>query len=395
MISDAVRRLWRRPAAPDPPRRVWRDWVLVAVCLVSITLEVTLRPDVTYRWLSAVAAVAVVLALPFRRTRVRQVVLFVFGLAIATSLLGRWSSGDPEAVGLYTMVVVLVVVYALFRWGSGRDIVFGVPVLGAAFVLGVTDGSTPRTDLIAALVFFSSPGLIGVTVREWTTSRARELEQMRSQEREQLARELHDTVAHHMSAIVIRAQAGRVVAALDPAAAVQALEGIEEEGARTLEELRAMVGTLRDADTRAELAPRGGVADLASLARLPDGGPRVSLQLSGELDNLTPAVDAAVYRIVQESLTNASRHALDATRVCVEVAAESERVLVSVVDDGAHSGRARPREGYGLTGMRERAELLGGSVEAGPTSGRGWSVVAVLPRAGGRVGTHVHPRAHR
>ncbi|WP_405595445.1 sensor histidine kinase [Streptomyces sp. NBC_01092] len=137
------------------------------------------------------------------------------------------------------------------------------------------------------------PGVVGAAVLFRVTARERQVEQVRSREREQLARERHDTVAHHVSAVVIIAQAGRVLAGTDPSATVEALEGVEEEGARTLEEMRAMVAALRDRGVGAELAPPAGVADLERLVRTPGGRLRGDLGLDGELDALPPAVDAA------------------------------------------------------------------------------------------------------
>ena len=121
----------------------------------------------------------------------------------------------------------------------------GTVILAAFPLLAATDGS-PVVDQVVGFAFLLLPAVIGAAVRFQATARQRQLERMRSRERERLARELHDTVAHHVSAIVIRAQAGRVLAGTDPAAALEALEGVEEEGARTLEEMRAMVAALRD-----------------------------------------------------------------------------------------------------------------------------------------------------
>jgi signal transduction histidine kinase len=182
-----------------------------------------------------------------------------------------------------------------------------------------------------------------------------------------------------------------VVAGTDPAAAVEALEGVEEDGARTLEEMRAMVAALRDGGADAELAPPAGVADLERLVRATGGRLRVDLGFDGELDALPPAVDAAVYRIVQESVTNAMRHAVDATEVVVRVTGEPQRVRVTVRDDGARAGRGR--DGYGLAGLRERAALLGGELRAGPGADQGWCVEAELPRM--RADNGVHPRTRR
>jgi signal transduction histidine kinase len=153
-----------------------------------------------------------------------------------------------------------------------------------------------------------------------------------------------------------------------------------------------MVVSLRDGNARAELAPQAGVADLERLARTSAGGPRIDLRRDGALDDLPPAVDAAVYRVVQESVTNALRHAAGATEVVVRVTAEPERVRVTVRDDGAVTGRSH-REGYGLTGLRERATLLGGVLDAGPRPDGGWLVEAELPR--GRVSGHGHSGSSR
>jgi signal transduction histidine kinase len=201
---------------------------------------------------------------------------------------------------------------------------------------------------------------------------------VRMREREQLARELHDTVAHHVSAMVIRAQAGRVVAETRPAAAAEALAVIEAEGSRTLAEMRVLVGALRDpaAEDPADLTPGRGIVDIAALAR---SDPRVEVSLTGDLDNLGPAVGAAVFRIAQESVTNAVRHARGAERVTVAVTGEPDAIRCAVTDDGEPV--LGPRAvGYGIVGMTERASLLGGSIQAGPGDRRGWVVEAVIPR---------------
>jgi signal transduction histidine kinase len=179
-----------------------------------------------------------------------------------------------------------------------------------------------------------------------------------------------------VSAIAVRAQAGRTLAATQPMAAVDALLIIEEAASRALTELRAIVGALRDGD-EPDLAPQRGVADVARLAATTEG-PRVEVELKGDLEDVRPMVAAAVYRIAQESITNAVRHARRATRVDVRVIGEDESVLVVVLDDGEPAAPAAP--GYGVAGMTERAVLLGGTLEAGPSPGGGWLVTATLPR---------------
>jgi signal transduction histidine kinase len=390
VVRDELRTLWAEPRPPDAPGRVWRDWALLAAGLGGVVLEATLREDVVWRPVAVVFAVWLSVLPLWRRTRPLAVVALGFGAMIVLELASLVAA-PREPVGLYTGVVALVLVYALPRWGSGREVVLGGVVILAAFALSVVTDDTPAVDQVVGFVFLLLPAVIGAAVRFRASARERQLERVRSRERERLARELHDTVAHHVSAIVIRAQAGRVAAGTDPAAAVEALEGVEEEGARTLEEMRAMVAALRDGGAGAELAPPAGVADLERLVHAPAGRLRVDLGLDGELDALPPAVDAAVYRIVQESVTNVMRHAVDATEVVVRVTGEPRRVRVTVRDDGARAGRGR--DGYGLAGLRERAALLGGELRAGPGADQGWRVEAELPR--GRSDSGVDPRPRR
>jgi signal transduction histidine kinase len=207
------------------------------------------------------------------------------------------------------------------------------------------------------------------------------LEQVKSEERVLLARELHDTVAHHVSAIAIQAQAGRALATTSPSSPLEALEVIEVEASRTLAEMRTLVAVLRDGDGP-ELAPLHGVPDILRLARDAAHGPRVDVELSGDLAALQPSVGAAMYRLAQESITNALQHARDATRIAVSVAGEADCVRLTVRDDGTVAANGRGGPGYGLIGMTERAALLGGTFEAGPGPGEGWTVSATLPRAG-------------
>ena len=375
MIPDALRPLWTAPRPPGAPARVWRDWALVAVLVPTAVLEGVQRPDVTWRPVALVLALVVVLSLLWRRTHPLGAVLVVFGtLTVADTAALVGGAGE---LGLYTTACVLLLPYSLCRWGSGREVVLGLAVILAGSALGVAADYTGVTDAVLAVIVVLSPAAIGAGIRLAATSRLREQDQVRLREREQLARELHDTVAHHVSAIAIRAQAGRVVAASDPSAALDALVVIEGEASRALTEMRLMVGALRD-DGAAELAPQRGVADIGSLAT--GGPPQVAVELSGDLDDLRPSVGAALYRLAQESVTNALRHSRHASRVSVAVQADDECVRLTVVDDGELQGRAGT--GYGLVGMAERATLLGGTLDAGPGPERGWTVVAVLPRTG-------------
>jgi signal transduction histidine kinase len=378
-VKSAAQSLWSEPRAPAPPARVWRDWVLVAVLVPTAVLEGVLREDLAWRGVALVLGVAVVVLLLWRRTSPLVVVAAAFGALAAVGVAEFFGADEP--VGLYTTLCVVLFPYSLFRWGSGREASIGLLIILVAYFVGVAGDFTGVVDALVAGVFLLFPAALGASVRYRATSRLREIDQVKLREREQLARELHDTVAHHVSAIAIQAQAGRTVAPSNPDAAVRALEVIEEAASRTLAEMRTMVSALLEGE-EPDLAPQRGVADIERLARNAAHGPCVDVELSGDLDELRPSVGAAMYRLAQESITNALRHARHATRIDVYVAGEDDCVRLTVRDDGDPSSAVRSSSGYGIVGMTERATLLGGTVEAGPGPGKGWTVNAVLPRAG-------------
>lgn len=378
VLRDVVQSLWSEPRAAHAPRRVRRDWVLIGAVLISASLETVLRSDVVWQPVAVLLVLVLAASLPVRRTHPLGMVAIVFGSIIVADVVGLFTSAGP--IGLYTMVFVLVLAYALARWGAGREVVIGLAIMIVAAILGVALEFTGVVDAVVAFVVLLLPVLAGLAVRYWASSRARELDQVKLRERAQLARELHDSVGHHVSAIAIRAQAGRVLAPTDPAAALDALEVIEQEASRALAEMRTVVASLRDGEAAA-LTPLPGVADLATLADSV-GDPQVHLALSGDLDNLSAGVDSAIYRIVQESVTNAVRHGRRATRIDVRVTGEPHQVRLVVRDDGEPGVGPAVPVGYGLVGMAERATLLGGTLDAGPSASRGWTVQAVLPKVG-------------
>lgn len=379
VLRSALRSLWSEPRVDAPEGTAWWDEVLVAVLVPVAVLEGVLRSDVPWPPYSIALALVCVVAIWWRRSHPLAMVLVAFGAQTLAGVLPELA-GQPYGV-LNVTACVLLFPYSLLRWGSGRAAVGGM-----AFVLACHFGREPlygssTFDLVIGAGFLLLPAAVGASVRFRSTSRQREADQIRSLEREQLARELHDTVAHHVSAIAIQAQAGRAVADADPTRAVAVLAAIEGEAARALAEMRSMVAILRDGQ-QAELAPVAGVADLGRLARAGAGDLPVRLAVPDGLGELAPAVDAAVYRLVQESITNAQRHARHATRVDVEVAPADDGIRVVVADDGRGPAR-RGEGGFGLVGMAERVELLGGTFSAGPRPGGGWRVDALLPRAGG------------
>ena len=348
----------------------------MAALLIAAVLEGALRPDLPWRAFWTVVAAGLVPTLLWRRSRPLLMVVVAFGgCGVAPLVTG---GNSPELYALAIPPVLLA--YALVRWGSGRHAVAGSVVMvgkiGVDAVLGVLGGD----DVTAGLVFLVAAGALGATFRYRASAREHELDQVKLRERERLARDLHDTVAHHVSAMAIRAQAGLAMSGSDPTAAVAALRLIEAEAARALDEMRAVVRVLRRGHP-AELTPSPRIANLAQLAGPAHSGPAVDVEISGGLDDLPPSVGTTVYRLAQESVTNARRHARRATRIKVRVAADKTSVHLRVSDDG-EAGPARPagRSGYGLIGMAERADLVGGVCQAGPNPDRGWTVTAVLPR---------------
>jgi len=379
VATDALRSLWVEPRPANPPETGAGDWALVAAFVGWALNEAVLRDGMAPVPLLLIATLAAVAPLPWRRTHPLFAVLVAFGTLIVIDLV-RMATGT-QGVLPSSVSATLVLTYALFRWGSGRDAVRGLLVILTWLAITFIADVTTLADTITGYAFFFFAAALGAAVRYRARIRVRDIEEAKAREREQLARELHDVVAHHVSGIAIQAQAGRAIAASNPGRAVEALATIEDAATQTLTELRAIVGVLRDAQHTA-FTPQPGMADIEQLATTGPVQPLVEVTLTGELQDLSPSVEAAIYRLAQESVTNARRHARHATRVSVRVAGEADRVLLTVDDDGSTGSPHRSPDGYGLVGMRERATLLGGTFAAGPIADRGWRVEANLPRAG-------------
>jgi signal transduction histidine kinase len=382
MVGNVLRVLWTEPRPERPPARVWRDWVLVGVLLTWSMLEALLREELAWRPMVLLVSVVVVLALLWRRTHPLAAVVVAFGV-LTTVDIARILVSNENGL-LWSVSGALVLPYSLFRWGAGRDAAIGLGLILVWLIVTHVADPTDVGEVVLGYGFFLFSAALGASVRFHARVRIRDIEQAKLRLRNQLARELHDTVGHHLSGIAIQAQAGRTLAASDPERAVEALEAIEEAGSRALEEMRVMVGVLRDG-AEADFTPQPVVADIGRLARQVDGGPRIDVQLSGDFDELSPAVEVALYRIARESVTNAVRHARHATRITVDVVDEGEQVRLIVRDDGDAATAAQASSGYGLVGMAERATLLGGTLRAGPAPGRGWTVDAVFPTGGAQA----------
>ena len=365
-----------RPAAVPRPRA---DRVLLAVLLGVALLEVVLRDALHVTSSSFLFGVSLMPSVLWRRSHPLWTTALVFAATGAAALIGIQTGREgPE---LHAQAFLLVLPYALFRWGSGREALLGLPIVLGSAILGLARDELSPGESAAGLAILMAPMALGAAARYRHAARQREMADVRASERLQLARELHDTVAHHVSAIAVRAQAGIATSVANPAAAVEALDVIGKEASRTLNEMRGMVRVLRD-DEAAELAPAPRWQDLLALAQEGETAGRVPVEVvsRGSTAQLSPGLVGVLYRIARESITNAHRHARGATRVQVDVDVSDDAVRLRVQDDGELVGKLPAANGYGLLGMAERAQLFGGTLVAGPCADRGWAVTAVLPR---------------
>jgi signal transduction histidine kinase len=290
----------------------------------------------------------------------------------------------PSQPGFAATLGLLVLGAAAVRVAAARP----AQAVAAAGVAVMTAGRVAiRSEDIAPLVFlgvlaWGGALATGAWLRFGDARRQLAVDAARRDERLELARELHDVVAHHVAGIVVQAQAARLVAAKRPETLDGMLTGIESAGNDALAAMRRVVSLLRDPGDAGGLAP--GPEQLSDLAaRFAGHGPAVRLRLpDGDRPPWPPEVAAAVYRIVQEALTNVALHARDAANVAIVVDGDQSGVRVEVTDDGQARPLASSRfagGGHGLAGMRERAEALGGTLHAGPGPGGGWAVHAAVP----------------
>jgi signal transduction histidine kinase len=198
-------------------------------------------------------------------------------------------------------------------------------------------------------------------------------------ERARIARELHDVIAHHVSVMVVQADGAAYALRSSPQTAETALHAISRTGRQALNEMRSLLGVLRTDGDRAQLAPVPGLGELRELLdQARAAGLAVSYTLSGAPRDLPEGAELAAYRVVQESLTNTRKHAGLAASAAVTLRYEPDGLTVQVTDDGLASSTPGSG-GHGLAGMRERIEMYGGTVQAGPLEGGGFGVVARLP----------------
>jgi len=294
-------------------------------------------------------------------------IALVLALALATYLVAR--SGPT-----WCAAIVVVPFAVLATWQPWTDDLvgrLGLVSLMTVTGLGAITGAGRRHRAQMVRLEATEQALTG-TLRE-NVERA---------ERARIARELHDVVAHHLSVVSIQAETTRLTIPDMPAQGARQLEAIGETARTALTEMRRLLGVLRDdagAAQVGELAPQptlGQITALIDQTREASTAP-VLLVVKGAVEPLDPGIELTAYRIAQEALTNARRHAPGAA-VEVELEYLPEALTLRVRDNGPGAGDAPP--GHGLLGMRERAAMIGGSVEVGPAPSGGFKVTAVLPR---------------
>lgn len=357
---------------------------LVLAAVLAADATVTAARHDNWRFELAVGAVVGVLALCRGRNRLWAATagLVICAVAGVASDVARLPSQPGVAATLALLVLGAAGVRVAARLPAVLVAAAGVAVLVAGRV-GL------RGEYITGFVFLGMlawGGALasGAWLRLLDIRRRLAIDTARRDERLELARELHDVVAHHVAGIVVQAQAARIVAAKRPDTLDATLAGIESAGSDALAAMRRVVSLLRDPGDAGGVTPGPGqLSDL--VGRFAGHGPAVQLNLSaGSQPRWPPEVAATVYRVVQEALTNVVLHAPDAGSVTVTVRDDRSGVTVEVTDDAPRRTLGGSRwlpsgGGHGLIGMRERAQALGGTLQAGPGPDAGWVVAATLP----------------
>jgi signal transduction histidine kinase len=381
-------------------RRVSRPWLfarsyaldaLIAIGAIESALEVAFRHDPaleprTTPWF-AVPAVAIVVSALLGRRR------FPFMAPVSVWLLAAALSFVDGRLVVFSVSVYAAGMAAAFLLGNLADAVQArvglAVVLGGAAIVVYNDPEHAAGELIFVPVLFAIAWLAGFAARERAAQaeaaeeRATHAEREREEnarravfeERVRIARELHDVVAHHVSMMGVQAGAARVVIDRDRAKAKEALSAIESSSRQAVAELHRLLGFLRQAGDRDDLAPQPGLGQLPRLAAsMSESDLAVEVSIEGDTRSLPPTVDVSAYRIVQEALTNTLKHA-GASRADVHVRYWPDELEVEIVDDGRPNGASSSASGgLGLIGMRERAALHGGQLSAGPAAGGGFTV---------------------
>jgi signal transduction histidine kinase len=297
--------------------------------------------------------------------------------------LGFW--GDPQII--FASIGYFCALYGLAVWTSRRGFALGI----ASMVVGFFIASYGPQGSVDNTILFSAVAIVVVLLvrrvlgdrerRAQLAERERDVAAREAvvEERARIARELHDAIAHNVSMMVVQAGAERRVLDAESGTTGEVLETIERIGRGALTEMRRLVGMLRSGDGE-PLAPQPGLDDLPTLvSQVADAGLPVELHVEGARRELPVGIELSAYRIVQEALTNALKHAGEA-RASVLVRYGVDSLELEIVDDGVGDQQASvARGGHGLVGMRERVALYGGRLDAGRSQGGGFAVRVLLP----------------
>jgi signal transduction histidine kinase len=282
----------------------------------------------------------------------QQALLYTMALFIGTLIWAVWRIGDPSIAVILTF---LVTVLFGFSWALGSFV-------GARRAY--------HSELEQRLKLLE-------------TERDQQARIAVGEERSRIARELHDVVAHAVSVMIVQADGAGYAIRTKPELAEAAVKTISDTGRQALTELRRLLGVLRSEDQSAtQWAPQPDARELDTLAEnCRASGLPVRLEIIGDVEHLPAGLGLGIYRIVQEALTNTLKHAGTGANAVVKVLRTEEKVVIEVTDDGFGTPHdlVAVSGGNGLIGMRERAGVLGGTLEAGPNPGGGWRVRAVLP----------------
>lgn len=318
-------------------------------------------------------------------------------LALVQGMPTVWRRGFPVAVlGIVTAAFLAqallvqpvppygawVALAALAVRRDARSSAVAAAGVVAALLAGYLGAFGPTDEWVLPALLTVGIGVTGQLVRERRARLVAVAGRAAAEERLRIARDLHDVLGHSLSGIAVQSSTGRMALEADqPDVARAALVRIEEASRSSMAEVRSVLGALR-----AAAAPRlESVAQLVEEARAE--GMSVSFRLDGDTGLVPTEVGQVTYRVVQEGLTNARRHARPApVSVAVSVVVSTTEMAVTVLDDGREPSPGAAA-GHGLAGMRERVESLGGRLDAGPSGDNGWRVHAVLPLTGGRRGS--------
>ncbi len=369
------------------------DGMLALVLALMALPNVPLGPS---RRLGLLALPLLIVPVVFRR-RYPEAAFAVAAIAGALELV---IMATPSGADL----AIVVLLYTLAAYRPRRTSIAGLAVcLAGSAVAIVRWSSLTRPAHLIAWIFFGSVLFGGTSLVAWVLGdsmryrrgyylaledRANRLEAERdaqarvaaAAERARIARELHDVIAHNVSVMVVQADGARYVLRSDPDRAEAAVTAISRTGRQALAEMRRLLGVLRAGDEVSELAPVPGLDQLRELLDQARGaGLSVDFALQGRPRRLAQGAELAAYRVVQESLTNTRKHGGLAAAARVSLCYLPDGLLVQVTDDGLGARAAQDGAGHGLTGMRERISLYGGTVKAGPLAGGGYRVTAWLP----------------